>query len=248
MLSIINKHVRDESIFFDEEPHIYYVNGCSDNISATTLIHKYFSKFDPDLAIQKMQKGKNWMNSQYYGMTPEEIKKMWKDNGIEASTQGTHMHKSIENYWNGLPYENESEEFKMFLNFRNDNQNLVPYRTEWEVYQEDYGICGSIDGVFINEDDTLDIADWKRTKNIETKPKFPKKGLKPVSHLYDTNFWHYSLQLNLYKFILESKYGKTIKNMYLVCLHPINSDYLVYPIDNLQKEIKDILNHHLQNK
>ena len=39
-LEKINKHVRDERIVFDEEPHIYYVDGKSDNISVTTFIHK----------------------------------------------------------------------------------------------------------------------------------------------------------------------------------------------------------------
>ena len=31
MLSLINKHERDDNITFDEEPHIYTVNGNSDN-------------------------------------------------------------------------------------------------------------------------------------------------------------------------------------------------------------------------
>ena len=31
-----------------------------------------------------------------------------------------------------------------------------------------------------------------------------------INHLPDTNFWHYSLQLNTYKAILEDKYGVKI--------------------------------------
>ena len=39
-LEIKNAHERDKNIVFDEEPHIYYINGSNDNISITTFIHK----------------------------------------------------------------------------------------------------------------------------------------------------------------------------------------------------------------
>ena len=32
--------------------------------------------------------------------------------------------------------------------------------------------------------------------------------------------WHYKLQLNLYRFILESKHDATVASMRFVCLHP----------------------------
>jgi hypothetical protein len=43
-----------------------------------------------------------------------------------------------------------------------------------------------------------------------------------INHLPDANFYHYSLQLNVYRTILEEKYGKIIKGMCLVRLHPNN--------------------------
>ena len=245
ILKTINSHPRDSAIWFDEEPHKYYVNGICNNISATTLIHKYGEKFDADKIINSMMRSKKWPDSKYYGLSPDEIKQLWTDNGTDAAREGTKMHKSIENFWNALPVDNESQEFKMFLQFKEDHPDLIAYRTEWEVYQEDYGICGSIDMVFINEDDTVSIYDWKRCKEIEKVSKYGKKCLKPVNHLPDTNFWHYSLQLNLYKYILESKYGKTVKDMYILCLHPNNDTYKKYEIENLQEEIKNILKHYM---
>ena len=35
-LENLNSHNRDKNIVFDEGPHIYYINGSSDNISVTT--------------------------------------------------------------------------------------------------------------------------------------------------------------------------------------------------------------------
>ena len=248
MLKTKNSHERDEAIFFDEEPHKYYINGKCDNISATTLIHSYGEKFDADRIIGFMMRGKNWSESKYYGMTKEEIKQQWKDNGSEAARLGTHMHKSIEDYWNELEVDNDSKEYDLFKKFREDHPDLKAYRTEWEVYQEDYDICGSIDMIFENDDGTLSIYDWKRCKEIEKNSKYNKKCKKPVSHLPDTNYWHYALQLNLYKFILESKYGKTIKDLHILCLHPINDEYLKFELPDLQKEIKDLLEDHITKK
>ena len=42
----------------------------------------------------------------------------------------------------------------------------------------------------------------------------------PLQFVPDCAGWHYKLQLNIYKFILESKYGATVASMRVVCLHP----------------------------
>ena len=58
----------------------------------------------------------------------------------------------------------------------------------------------------------------------------------------DTNFWHYSLQLNTYKAILERKYGKIVTNLCLVRLHPDNPEesYELLPVPILTKELNDL--------
>ena len=56
-MELINKnpHPRDKEIVFDEEPHIYYIKGSSDNISVTTYVHNnLFPHFDSDKIIKKM--------------------------------------------------------------------------------------------------------------------------------------------------------------------------------------------------
>ena len=59
----------------------------------------------------------------------------------------------------------------------------------------------------------------------------------------NSNFWHYSLQLNTYKYLLEKNYGETIKDMYLVCLHPNNSNnsYQRIKVPDLQSEIEELM-------
>ena len=62
-----------------------------------------------------------------------------------------------------------------------------------------------------------------------------------IGHIPDLNFWHYALQLNTYKWILEKNYGKEINDLYLVCLYPNNDNYILFKVPNLQREIRDLM-------
>ena len=179
----------------------------------------------------------------YYGKTREQIKGEWDQNRDEAAAAGTAMHYDIECYYNGLTVQNDSVEFQWFQKFTRDFPELKPYRTEWMIYHEDLKLSGSIDMVFENPDGTLQIYDWKRCRAIEYESGFGKSAITPcISHLPDTNFWHYSLQLNTYKTILEQKYGKKITGLYLICLHP-NNPYKTYDrieVPFMEKELNDL--------
>ena len=60
-----------------------------------------------------------------------------------------------------------------------------------------------------------------RCKEIKKTSNFNKYSTNDIiAHIPDTNYWHYCLQLNTYKAILEKNYQKQIKNLFLVCLHP----------------------------
>jgi hypothetical protein len=97
--------------------------------------------------------------------------------------------------------------------------------------------------LYENKDGTYSIYDWKRCKNITTVNQFRKYAIPScISHMHDTNFWHYALQLNTYKTILEHKYGKKVTGLYLVCMHPDNAnksyDRIEVPV--LEKEMHDL--------
>ena len=147
------------------------------------------------------------------------------------------------------------------MNFHNDFKNqLEPYRTEWIVYDEDIKIAGSIDMVFKRipgkEEKTsteiLEIYDWKRCKEIVKSTNFNKWSTNSIiEHIPDTNYWHYSLQLNGYKYILNNKYNKNVTELYLVCLHPNNenknNNYIRIKIPDLQSEIYNLFEERKQN-
>ncbi len=243
-LAELHPHERDAHISFDEGPHIYTIDGDSGFMSVTTWNHSHFPHFNADKIIKKMMASKNWSNSKYFGMTADEIKAQWNENGRLASEAGTKMHYDIECYYNDMAIEvyEDCKEFNYFLVFDKDHNDLKPYRTEWMVWDKELQFAGSIDMTFIRPDGTIDIYDWKRCKEIKKLNRWESATTDCINHIPNSNFWHYSLQLNTYKALLEKNYGVKVGDLYLVCLHPNNknNNYIKIKCADLSKEVEQL--------
>tara|TARA_Y100000389_G_scaffold204919_1_gene260805 strand:+ start:4263 stop:5027 length:765 start_codon:yes stop_codon:yes gene_type:complete len=241
-LKNLNPHKRDNDIELEEETHIYTINNKSDYTSVTTWNHSHFPKFNSDNIISLMMKGKNWKNNKYYGKTKEEIKNIWEINKNEAAEAGTKMHLDIEKFYNNINVDNKSVEYQQFLKYQEDNKDLKPYRTEWMIYDEEHKLAGSIDMIYENTDGTLEIRDWKRSKQIIRNKQYEDYArTKCISHVPNLNFWHYALQLNTYKSIIERKYNKKVGKLYLVVFHPTQTNYKLIEIPEMDDEIRELL-------
>ena len=271
VLSSRNFHPRDKNIEFFEDGHQYIILSEPDvkYTSVTTWNHSHFPKFDADIIIDNMMKSKGWKEGhKYWGLSSQQIKSQWNNNRDSVSGAGTDLHYEIEcfnndkrfefDYTNKHLYEvymsdnrakNNSNpkpiEWQYFINFVRDFPDLKPFRTEWTIYHDDLKISGSIDMIYENPDGTLSIYDWKRAKLITRINNFNRFALPPqICHLPDSNFWHYALQLNTYKAIIEQKYGRTIKDLFLVRLHPDaeEKNYELIKLPDLSTEINDLFN------
>jgi hypothetical protein len=130
-----------------------------------------------------------------------------------------------------------SPEWTMFQNYQEKiGSKMIPFRTEWLVFNERIKVAGSIDMLYMKKDGTYAIYDWKRSKEIKTENRY-QSGLGPVMHLPDTNYWHYSLQLNVYRMILKEKYDMDVNELALVILHPNNPTFQVIKVNIMEEEI-----------
>lgn len=241
-LAKLHSHPRDRRVRFVDEGHVYYIDGDSRNIvSVTTLVKKYSIPFDADRVITGIFRSPAYKEGhKYWGLSREEIKENWAELGKDASTRGTAMHANIESVYNGIEVEDDSPEFDQFSRFKAEHDQLEPFRTEWVVFTDEHRIAGSIDMVFRDPDNgDLYIYDWKRSKEI--KKRGFEKMRAPLNHLDDVNFNHYSLQLNIYKWILERYYDVKVRGLFLIVLHPDQKCYKKIPCADLQEEVTDLM-------
>lgn len=245
-LKDLNPHPRDERIQQDPNflhNHIYQIDKETNHgyISGTSFIRQFFGKFDPKKIIKKNYD--NWQRNKdvrYHGKTPEEIEKQWQKKGKDTSQLGTFMHDLIEKYYNNEKILDYSLEWVYFLDFDKDHNYLTPYRTEMMIFTEDYKLVGTCDALFKDGDEYV-LMDWKRKPAEKYKGKIFNNAKYPINHIPDNSYWQDCLQLNLYKYILESKYRLKIKKMKLVLLHPKNSQYETFDVPELGNEIKSML-------
>ena len=247
-LAFLNSHPRDKEVRFVEKTHTYYVKGsCKGIVSTTGFVHSFFPHFDPMKAITAMKASSKWPQNKHYGKTDEEIMNEWESSGKEASGAGTKMHLAIEQHLNGAIARIDegvktTKEWEYYMNFWNDiKDTLEPYRTEWEVWDEELLLTGSIDMIFKRKSDgAYMIYDWKRSKEIKMDNQWDT-GLGPMEHLPNSNYWHYTLQLNVYKWFLEKHYGLKIVELAIIILHPNNKNYQRFNLNILTDEVRDML-------
>lgn len=240
-----NISLRDSLITFNEVDHTYEVGGKS-LISVTTLIDNYFERFDPEVIARR--------KARLLGIDPSVLVREWKQKGEESRQLGTELHENIERWFNGDEVKYDAPEWRYFLDFARD-YNLEPIRSEWTIYDEDYGVAGTLDFI-CRHNSEVTIFDWKRSeKLIDPKTgielrenRFHRNGFKPISHVSDTPYYRYALQVNMYAYFLSEKYGIDAKRMKLAVFHPTNSQYYVIDLPGMRGEVVDILNHYIKTR
>ena len=67
----------------------------------------------------------------------------------------------------------------------------------------------------------------------------------PLENLCDSNYWLCALQLNVYRYILESEYAMQVGSMYLGVVHPSRSVPSIVKLPRLDAEVSLLLEHEI---
>ncbi len=237
-----NAHSRDQFLTFDPAEHVYYHNGMELR-SVTNVIEEYFPRFDPEEWAPRVALRE--------GVTPEEIIHRWAEEGRRARELGTAMHDNIEKYYLGEDTGDNTDAMRLFRLFASDS-SLSPYRTEWSIYDEDYGIAGTLDFLELTPSGRFNLWDWKRSSKlvdrngkIVHRSRYGKTGYHPFTNLHDCAYWHYALQLNIYACILERKYGIRVSSMTLGVFHPDYARPWVLSVPWMRDHVTALLSHRI---
>lgn len=209
---------------FNPETHTYTDDYNTKFISCTQFGDLF--KFKRDwAAIRKKYAEK-------YHIDEAEVKAKWEAAGQYATTLGTEIHSVMEYLWQGKDYPGNPEVFAKFPGmeedfiarkkiatdiFRKMSNRFEPIANEFRVYDRDIKIAGTIDFIAWDKiDKCLVIIDWKSSKKFDKNSFKPGEMMSyPFNEYQDCNTNHYSLQLSVYKYIVEKNTGLKIGKMIL---------------------------------
>ena len=202
-------------IHFEEVGHRYTDSVGTKYTSVTTFVGQFESDKDWDLIAEKASKKRD---GKYYGKTVAEIRNEWKMAGDYACTLGTAVHSVAEFEWQNKEFYPDYNSLDKFEGMHEDfdwrkqkakaligvlKERYVPIKNEYIVYDREWGLVGTIDFFCWNKvTGQYAILDWKTSKKFEHANKYQKMK-PPFETEDDCNCNHYSMQLSLYKAILE---------------------------------------------
>jgi hypothetical protein len=243
---------QDQYIDFEPEGHIYTYKGDTKLLPVSSLIAYFFEPFDAEAAAQRQ-----W---ERYHIPVEESLTKWKRIGCLACEVGTFLHEQTEHFFQEgffdtdytfcfqdkeeqISIEREKQHFLCFV----EDYKIQPYRQEWPVYDTGLNIAGTIDMICKEADGTFTIYDWKRSGKVVNLYGQPiveafggKMSLNGIN-LPDTAFYHYCLQQNLYRYMLETHYGIRVRGMNLVVLCPDYPTYYVAQVPRMEEVVAQVI-------
>jgi len=243
----------NDVVFFDE-PHKYYLDN-KQLISVTTLIHRYQEEFDEDYwSLYKANEHK---------LTQREIIRAWKFINKKGTMKGSAIHDYAEKLFLNKIYEYPErmilDEFgfdpikpeyditkKHVDNFYNDVQGkLIPIRAEMILCDKESLIGGMLDMLFWNtETKQFEIWDYKTNKEFTEKlpEDKPKRYMRDDLYmLEDCDLEIYSLQLEMYKQIIEKHVPIKLGKSNIVWFSHNNDNYKIIETKNREYYVKKII-------
>lgn len=179
----------------------------------------------------------------------------WDAENKRSCERGTKIHADLENSLYGKRRDIDLAKYQIGGKFEciKDHNELD---LEYGVYPEylihrvsedgKLRLAGQID-LLVKKGNKIIIADYKTNKKIETKSFFDKskkssvKMKYPLNNIDDVNYWHYTLQLSTYAWMIQ-KLNPEFEIEDLVMIHFDHSDNMtVYHLPYLKEEVIKML-------
>jgi hypothetical protein len=260
--SLITLNECFSDIKFFAKNHTYTIGDEKAKISVSGAIKRYEKPFDTAKVAGFVAK-KN-------GQTINEVLKEWDYKRDYSCHKGSEFHLFVENFLERKKITLDKEAFIAFLanstsiydeklvtgyyndmamlinNFMNFydwwKQDRILLKSEFVIGDKESGLCGTIDNLSYNKNTKkLEIFDYKTNKEIKLENPRGDTLLAPFTHLQSCELVKYSLQLWLYKLIIEKNSPFEIDNCYIIWVAGLNN-YQSIPILDLKSEAEIILN------
>lgn len=228
----IRNYIKDQfkDLVFEPEDHLYFVNGKPIQISVSGKIKKYYEPFDA-IGVSQF----TYMHKGY--SSPQEQRDDWKAIADEAIEIGNKTHLFGELYAFNRNLRPQSQYDVAVMKFWNDLPSyVIPVMVEVKMYHRTSLYAGTSDILLFNtRTEKFIIADYKTNKDL-FKNYNGKTMLGPFSHLLDTPFSHYEIQLSYYQILIE-QIGLEVSHRKIVHLKP-DGNYDIYDTNDYTQVLK----------
>ena len=229
-------------IEFKEKEHKYF-KGTTEYSSVSKVISTVEPPFPAEVIARNIAKSQ--------GVTKEEILEEWRQKRDSSTEIGNDVHRAMDQfsrngicndlYWNDTAKDIEK---KLFSKYDVVDSEVV-------LHSDKFEIAGTADRLCYRNKHIIDIRDFKtnEVKGIVYADKYNKFMKGPLSHLENTNYNKYAIQLSCYGYLVEEELGYKIGNLALVFIPPTNPmDWQYIPVPYMRKEVEDLfIQHRLNN-
>ena len=251
------------NVAFESESHTYWnVNDNKRYISVTTLIHRYVQEFDKEFwsaykALEKLIPKESWavekrsllntkkfnreildtynISELEFNKTQQDILDAWDAENRKSCDRGTKIHEEI--------CKKDYSELDL-------DCGVYP---EYLIYREsDDGIlriAGQVD-LIVKQGNEITIIDHKTNKKIDQKSGFDsttKSNARmkyPLNNLMDCNFYHYTLQLSTYAWMLQKINPQFVIKDLILNHYDHNGKNTIYHCEYLKDDVERMLSHY----
>lgn len=212
---------------FNADIHTYNV----DNInlpSVSGLLKQFYPYVDFDVIAS--------YSAIKQGKTKEEVLAEWKIKNTEGLALGTNTHNFLENYLDAIPTTNSEKAGVEFL--RNLPSHIHIVCNELRMYHKKYNYAGTADLILFNSNtNKFIIADYKTNEDLF---KTYNQLKAPFSHLNDSSFSKYQLQLSYYKLMFEQVFE--VESLLLIHLDRNTGKPVMYNCNDYTEKLKNCFN------
>lgn len=228
-----------QDIVFDSDSHTYKI-GSTYLSPVTSIIKRIVPEFNSDAILSKLSASR--------GIPKDVIKAEWDEKRDFGLARGTKVHNYIENVLDGNDTTvmknmndctNEIKQFDIAWNMLRSKFDVKFVRKEWTVGDVELGIAGRIDAVIDMSIDSVNrrcLFDWKTGGFVVRR--FAKENLlPPFDDLPCCEEVKYSIQLSLYRLLVERNTDERIHNCHILHL-PDSGSFSLFNVIDLRDRLE----------
>ena len=193
-----------------------------------------------------------------FNKTQQKILDEWQEENHKSCERGTKIHAMFENAMYKAGTEVSLKKFGIGGKFECD-KGRTKLDLENGVYPEYLISRVSPDGILrlagqidllVKKGNEITIIDYKTNKKIDQHSYFDSKSKKtqkmkfPLNDIEDCNFWHYTLQLSTYAWMIEKLNPNFVIKDLIIIHYDHNNKQTIYHLEYLKDQVERMLKHY----